>query len=354
MTNSFFKKIKRVAAISIIGSIFLCSTQNVSDVFGVESDDSSVISLSEYSDAVTATRAKKNHTAIEKVDSAVIDINTDFTAVDTNTFIIMAAAEEMEKTVLDMLQTQLNAERCDKDAIFTALSGLTPEQVSTALKGSLATSTAFRKVSELKKSVVQDVSDVLKALKESNKTGNVVIVNIYNPLAGINGGTVSVAKAALQLYVDEINSMLSQIAVEEGAVIADVSQTYTSVTSLSGLNGDQLAETLETVLGEQHDSIMKAVNSTVVSAPSVGYTYGDINNDGQIDSADLTLMLRYQLSYDRELRCPDDESITDKGYNFKAGDVCKDGVLCDVYDLTFLKRYILGSIDASVLGKVIY
>ena len=355
MAKNNNKIISGLLSLTFIGSYFSYNTENISQVHCFEWNEDSVVSSDEYSDAVQAPDKNKNQScALKDADAAVINNDTDFTAVDADTFIIMKATEEMNQMILELFQSILGADRSDRDAIFDSVSVLSSEQLSAAFKSSSATTGALQKISALKKSVVQDVKTVLTALDQSGLEGNIVISNVYNPFGNMQGGSITLAKASLQVYVDDINAQLSQLASAEGAVIADVSVSDTSEHSISGLSGVQAADTLRTIFDEQHASITDKINNTVVPSSSVEYTYGDINNDGTVDAADLTIMLRYQLSYDHQKNCPDDESITDKGYSFKSGDVCKDGILCDVNDLTVLKRYILDDIDQSVLGKVIF
>lgn len=323
-------------------------------VYCLGADEDNYTISDDFSDSVKASNRKKPSCAVKDADAAIINIDTDVSSVDADTFIIMTATEEMNKMVLELFQTILGADRSDQHAIYDTVSGLSSEQLSDALKSTSAKTTGLKKISALKRSAVENVNSILTAINQSGKKGSIVISNVYNPFGNMEGGTVSLASTTIQLYVDEINDELSQLAKNQGAVIADVSQTDTSIQSVSGLGGTKAADTLITIFSQQQESITETVNNTVVSASPVEYTYGDINNDGEIDSADLTIMLRYQLSYDRDLKRSDDDDLTDKGYNFKSGDVCKDGVVCDVYDLTFLKRCILGDIDRSVLGKVIY
>ncbi len=341
-----------VLAFTIASTGFLYGAEK--EVFCLGTDGNNVMLSDDYSDSVKAPNRKKPSCAVKDANAAIINIDTDVASVDADTFVIMTATEEMNKMVLELFKTILGADRSDQQAIFDKISGLSSEQISTALKSTSAKTTGLKKISDLKRSAVEDVNSILTAISQSGKNGSIVISNVYNPFGNIEGGTVSLASTTIQLYVDEINEELSQLAKSQGAVIADVSQTDTSIQSVSGLGGTEAAQTLKTIFSQQHETITETVNNTAVSSSSVEYTYGDINNDGQIDSADLTIMLKYQLSYDRDLKRSDDEDLTNKGYNFKAGDVCKDGVVCDVYDLTYLKRCIIGDIDRSVLGKVIF
>jgi arabinan endo-1,5-alpha-L-arabinosidase len=59
--------------------------------------------------------------------------------------------------------------------------------------------------------------------------------------------------------------------------------------------------------------------------------YGDVNQDGEVDSLDVTYLKRYILK-SKDFELPE--------YGLLAADVDGDGIV-DSLDLTYLKRYVL-------------
>ena len=76
----------------------------------------------------------------------------------------------------------------------------------------------------------------------------------------------------------------------------------------------------------------KPIESPTPSPTNVSFTFGDINDDGFIDSSDLTLLKRILLKKNPS------------GVNLRAADVNDDGDV-DSTDLTILKRYVLRKIS---------
>lgn len=285
---------------------------------------------------------------IKDVNTATATENTDFTKVNADAFVITSATAEMEKAALEILKDQVGAARADQDAILDAVAKMSKEEVKAAMENTTA---AMEANATLKAAVDNAVEGVKKTLANgADVDADFVVSNVYNPINYIQGGaTVEAAKAAVQVYVDEVNAKLAAVVKEAGATIADVSniEPETKITTADLADGIDVANTLVDVFEEQAEAKADEISAVEVAQPAVEYTYGDLNNDGKVKAVDLVIMLQYGL----ELL--DEEVIEAKGYTIAAGDVAKNGVACEAADLTRLKLFLLEDIAQDDLGKVV-
>ncbi|MBE6843072.1 MAG: hypothetical protein E7510_09635 [Ruminococcus sp.] len=285
---------------------------------------------------------------LKDVNTAVATTTTDFSKVNADAYVITSATAEMEKAALEILKDQVGAVRADQEAILDAVANMTTEEVKAAME---STTAAMEANETLKAAVDKAVADVKTTLANgAGSDADFVVSNVYNPINYIQGGaTVEAAKAAVQVYVDEVNAKLEAAAKEAGAKIADVSniEPETKITTADIANGAEVANTLEAVFEEQAVAKSEEISAVEVVQPAVTYKYGDLNNDQKVKAVDLVIMLQYELGI------VTDAIAEEKGYTIAAGDVAKDGSACDAADLVRLKLFLLEDIAEGDLGKIV-
>ncbi len=299
------------------------------------------------STAVIASAAYEAN-QIKDVNAVTANADTDFSKVNASAYVITSATAEMEKAALEILKDQVGAKRADQEAILDAVSEMSAEEMRAAME---STTAAMEANETLKAAVDKAVADVEATLANGAATdADFVVSNVYNPINYIEGGAlVEAAKAAVQVYVDEVNAKLEVAAKNAGAKIADVSELEpeTKISTADIAGGVQAANTLETIFEEQADAKSETINAVEVVQPKVEFKYGDLNNDEKVKAVDLVIMLQYHLGI------LDDATCEEKGYVVAAGDVAKDGETCGVADIARLKLFLLEDIAEGDLGKIV-
>jgi hypothetical protein len=288
-------------------------------------------------------------TTVDKTDYASVSAGQDLTNIDADVILVQSATKKMEEAALVLLKQTFGAEKATKNSIMNAAAAMDADE----LKAAVESTTAAMESSEfLKASVEEAVSEVKTVLAAAaDKDAALVITNVYNPFDGFaSSPVVDAAKAAAQVYVDEVNAKIALAAKEADAQIAEI-EAPKAVVSVEDIKNNKvsIAEAMTDVADSQKEAKNEALTKVEVEAEEfvAPEQWGDFNGDGEVKTVDLVIMLQGNLSILKEA------DFEAKGYDINAADVDRDGVKFSDGDIAMVKKVLLEDLNKSDLGRIL-
>jgi hypothetical protein len=288
-------------------------------------------------------------TTVDKTDYASVSAGQDLSKIDADVLLVQSATKKMEEAALVLLKDTFGAEKATKNSIMNAAAAMDADELKAAVESTTAAMEANEALKAAVEEAVAEVEEIAKAA--ADKDAALVITSVYNPFDGFTSSpVVDAAKAAAQVYVDEVNAKIAVIAKDAGAQIAEV-EAPKDVVSVEDIKNnkvsiaDAMTEVAESQKEAKNDSLTKIeVEAEEFVAPE---QWGDFNGDGEVKAVDLVIMLQGNLGILSEA------DFEAKGYDLGAADVDRDGVKFSDGDIAMVKKVLLEDLNKSDLGRLV-
>lgn len=286
---------------------------------------------------------------VQQTNAVKVSTAEDCAKTTNDVIVITAATDKIESAALDILKATFNAKAATKEAIAEAVKSMSADDISAAVDKAVKDEKNLEAMDKAITEAADKVEELVNATRNNGKVSSIVVSDVYNPLAGVAGGkVVQAAKEAIQEKIDaaqkQIDAAVAKSDTTGRVVMAPVEAAKVDINAIK-VGGKAAAESVTKTFEAQEASKVEAVNAAEVKGEKVDFTYGDINNDGNVKAVDLVIALQYQLEI------LDDKECDNLGYKIGAADVNKDGKV-DVADLALMKLVLLGDKAATDLGKM--
>ena len=299
---------------------------------------SAIAMLSTTAMAVSAAEA----ITVGEANSICVSGATDFTNVKADVFVIKSATDKLERAALNILKEQFGTKTADKNAIINAASKMSEKELKAAVESTTKAVEASKELQAAITEAEEDIKVAVEKAKAANANAEIVVSTAYNPFATLaSSPLVDAAKAAVDVYVKNMNTKIETIAAENKIKVAKIEAPVVEFSK------EDVAGSLSNAVAAQSVAKNEAIAKVEVvaeKAPEVAM-YGDFNGDRDIRAVDLVIMIQANLGM------LDKAKFEEKGYDWNAGDLDRDGESFGLTDIMMLKKVLLEDMAASELGK---